>query len=314
MTGHAGVVVPLHPNPVAAVIVTFNSEDVLAGLLDSLIDGLTGLEKCEVIVVDNNSRDHSVAIASAHPIGARIIQTGRNAGYAAAINIACATLGANVDVLILNPDIRLRPDTVQAMRRALINPGVGVVVPKIVGESDHLSYSLRCEPSIVTAWSEALLGGTLSGKLRTGEIISDRKRYEQVGPVDWATGAILLISAKARHIVGVWDESFFLYSEEVDFMRRVREAELTVEYSPVAVAFHKGGDTHANPFLFGLSTMNRVRDFAGHHSKFETLVFRMGVTVGELVRSWRGPEHRAALDALLRPGKWQKRVESVVGK
>jgi GT2 family glycosyltransferase len=268
----------------------------------------------EVVVADNNSHDDSAAIAAAHPIGAKVIQTGRNAGYAAAINIACATLDADTDVLVLNPDIRLRPGTVQAMRSRLNRPGTGIVVPRIVDEDGHLSFSLRREPSILTAWAEALLGGTLARKLGIGEVVGNHDLYETGGPVDWATGAILLISASARRAVGEWDEKFFLYSEEVDFMRRVRQAGFTVDYLPEAVAFHKGGDTRANPFLFGLSTMNRVADYRTNHGPFKTAVFQLGVFVGELIRCWRGPEHRAALDALLRPRAWRRHIETKIAK
>jgi GT2 family glycosyltransferase len=312
--GRFDVVVPLRPRPLAAVIVTYNSQDVLTGLLDSLQASLAGVEKREVIVVDNNSQDSSVEIASSHPIGVHVIQTGRNAGYAAAINIACATLDANVDVLILNPDIRLHPDTLQSMRSRLSHPGIGIVVPKIVDEADHLSFSLRRDPSILTAWSEALLGGSLCRRLGIGEVLGDAKLYEGGGQVDWATGAILLISARARQAVGLWDERFFLYSEEVDFMRRIRKAGMSVDYFPDAVAYHKGGDTRANPFLFGLSTMNRVSDYKINNGALKTKVFYMGVFFGELIRCWRGAEHRAALDALLHPEKWRKRIEATIAR
>lgn len=312
--GKSDVVVPLRPRPLAAVIVTYNSGDVLPGLLDSLQSSLAAIENAEVIVVDNASQDSSVEIACNHPIGARVIQTGRNAGYAAAINIACATLASNVDVLILNPDIRLYPDTVRMMSGKFNHPDIGIVVPKIVDTDERLSFSLRRDPSIKTAWSEAFLGGSLCRKLGIGEVVGDRQLYKSGGQVDWATGAILLIGARARQAVGDWDESFFLYSEEVDFMRRVRKAGLTVDYFPEAVAYHKGGDTRANPFLFGLSTMNRVSDYRTNNGPLKTRMFYMGVFLGELIRCWRGAEHRAALDALLHPGKWRKMIEATVAR
>ncbi|WP_341486482.1 glycosyltransferase [Pararhizobium sp. A13] len=87
-------------------MVTYNSASVLPGLLDTLPAGLEGTEQYEVIIVDNDSHDQSVDLALAHPIGARVIRTGGNAGYAAAINAATATIDPSADLLVLNPDIR----------------------------------------------------------------------------------------------------------------------------------------------------------------------------------------------------------------
>src|SRR5580698_3655266 len=91
------------------IIVTYNSADVLQSLLDSLPAGLDGVASFETIVVDNDSRDNSVDIAAHHPIGARVIRMGRNAGYAAAINAGAATVSKDANLLVLNPDIRLQP-------------------------------------------------------------------------------------------------------------------------------------------------------------------------------------------------------------
>jgi GT2 family glycosyltransferase len=287
------------PNPLAVVIVTYNSAKVLPGLLSSVKAGLAGIPRYEVIVADNASRDGTVDIAASHPIGVRIVQTGRNAGYAAAINAAVATVSADTDVLVLNPDIRLSSGVVRIMRDRLSDASVGAVVPRITGENGRVSLSLRREPSILTVWAEAVIGGTLARQLNLGEVIARPDTYNRRGTVEWATGAILLVSASARRRVGDWDESFFLYSEEVDFMRRVRAAGLTVEYVPEANVVHIGGDTRASPLLFSLSVANRVRDYSRRHGRFAAALFRLGVITGEVMRYWRGPEHRAALYAVL---------------
>src|SRR3954465_14105739 len=103
--------------PLAVVIVTYNSAAVLPGLLDSLAAGLEGVGRFEIVVSDNDSRDGSAELALAAPVGARVIRMERNAGYAAGINAAIATVSAASDVLILNPDVRLRPGAVRTMRR-----------------------------------------------------------------------------------------------------------------------------------------------------------------------------------------------------
>lgn len=285
----------------AVVIVTFNSGRVLRGLLDSLPEGLAGIEEYQVVVVDNDSRDDSVEVALAHSIGAKVIRTGRNAGYAAGINAAAATIPPHAHMLILNPDIRLQPGAARILCDRLDSIWVGIAVPQLLGEDGRISHSLRREPSLATAWTEALLGGRLAARLGAGEIISDPRRYARGGPVEWATGAAVMVAARARHLAGDWDESFFLYSEEVDYLRRVRQCGLSVEYLPRAKVVHIGGDYVENPFLSALMAANRIRDYGRRHGTLSTLLFRLGVITGEALRAGLGTGHRAALRAALGP-------------
>lgn len=287
--------------PLALIIVTYNSADVLPGLLDSLPDGCAGIDTVEVFVVDNDSRDECVDLALAHPVRPTVISMGRNAGYAAAINAAARCVGHRSNLLILNPDIRLHPGAARALCLRLSDPSVGVAVPQIIAESGDVARSLRREPSMKTAWSDALLGTGLAARLGAGEIVDDPQLYARGGPAEWATGAILAISARARLAVGEWDESFFLYSEEVDYLERVRRCGLTVSYVPGARAVHIGGEYHDNPYLSALMTANRIRYFRRHHGVISTALFRLSIIVGEIMRAPLGPGHRAALRAAFTP-------------
>ncbi|EPE94965.1 glycosyl transferase family protein (plasmid) [Rhizobium grahamii CCGE 502] len=298
--------VPLGADPcfstfagIALVVVTYNSAQVLPGMLDSLASGLEGTDRYEIIIVDNASHDDSVALAQAHPIGATVIETGKNAGYAGGINVAVATIAPEIDVLVLNPDIRLQAGCVRALSRRLSDDAIGVVAPKLLNDDGTVAHSVRREPSLLTIWSDALLGTKLAAKLGLGEIVASPDLYRRGGAVDWATGAALAISAKARKTVGSWDETFFLYSEEVDYMERVRSAGMEVAYVADACVAHSGGEYHQNAYLSGLMTSNRIRYFRRHHSAFATLFFRLGIIVGETMRMTLGPGHRAALYAAL---------------
>lgn len=285
----------------AVIIVTYNSADVLPGLLASLPAGCEGAGNVEIIVTDNDSADASVDIALAHPARPRVIRMGRNAGYAAAINAAAASVGPLADLLILNPDIRLEPGAARALRAKLSDRSVGIAVPQVLGETGAVSLSLRREPSIKTAWSDALLGTGLAARLKAGEIVDDPGLYAKGGRAEWATGAILAVSVRARQMVGEWDESFFLYSEEVDYMKRVRRCGLAVTYVPEARAVHIGGEYHDNPYLSALMTANRIRYFRRHHGSVSTALFRLSIIVGEMMRAPLGPGHRAALRAAVTP-------------
>lgn len=292
-----GMVRPLRP--LAVLTVTYNSAGVLPGLLDSLASGCSGGGDLEIVVIDNDSADESVEIAAMHPLRPKVIRMGRNAGYAAAINAGADYVGPRADLLILNPDIRLQPGCAGILRAALADRRIGVAVPRVLDERGRLNRSLRREPSLKTVWSDALLGTGLAAKLGIGEIVADARLYADGGPAEWATGAILVVAAETRAEIGEWDESFFLYSEEVDYLARVRRSGLSVSYVPQARAIHIGGEYHDNPYLSALMTANRIRYFRRHHNALSTALFRLAIIAGEAIRAPLGRGHRAALRAAL---------------
>ena len=292
---------PAAGSGLSIVIVTYNSASVLPGLLDSLPAGLKGIKQFETIVVDNNSADDSVDIALAHATRPKVIRAGRNAGYAAAINVAAATVHADSDLLILNPDIRLLPGSARLLVDCLANSSIGIAVPRIRAEDGTSQLSLRREPSLMTAWTDAILGGTLATRIGAGEMIGDPTIYNRGGLVEWATGAVLVVAARARKVVSKWDKSFFLYSEEVDYFRKVRDCGLSVAYVPQAQVVHIGKDYLENRRLSALMSNNRIRYYQRYHGPLATAVFRLAVIVGEALRAFRGPGHRAALRAALTP-------------
>jgi N-acetylglucosaminyl-diphospho-decaprenol L-rhamnosyltransferase len=292
----------------SVVIVTYNSASVLPGLLDSLPAGLEGVKQFETIVVDNDSADNSVSTALGHAIRPRVVRMGRNAGYAAAINAAAATVRSDADLLILNPDVRLLPGAARLLVDRLTDSSVGVAVPRILAEDGTTHWSLRREPSLTTAWTDVILGGTFAARLGTGEMVGDPATYDRGGLIEWATGAILAVAARARGAVGDWDESFFLYMEEVDYLRRVRESGLSVAYVPKARAVHIGGEYSENHRLSALLSANRIRYHRRYHGPVSTAMFRLSIIVGEGMRAARGsPGHRAAVWAAVAP--WRLPLE-----
>ncbi|MBD8870484.1 glycosyltransferase family 2 protein [Nocardioides donggukensis] len=284
---------------VAVVMVTWNSAEHLPVALASLEAGLRGL-RWRLVVADNDSADDTVAVVRRLAPDAAIVHTGRNAGYAAGLNLAIDRAGEADAVLCLNPDVRLEPDCVRTMVEAAQHPGVGIVAPRLVDEQGRLHRSLRREPRVTRALGEALIGGSRAGRFGiTGEVITRPEAYESGRDVDWATGAVLLVTSACQRATGPWDESFFLYSEETDYALRARDAGYTVRYCPEAVAMHVGGDSGVSSRLYALLTVNRIRLYGMRHGRLPTWLFRGAVVLGELVRS-RRPVHRAALRAVVR--------------
>lgn len=291
---------------VAVVLVTYNSADVLPGCLDALSDGLRGVTVTEIVAVDNASDDASVALVSAHPVPAvRVLPVGRNAGYAAAINLGVAALSDCDAVLVLNPDVRLRPGAVAALAAALAVPGVAVAAPRLSTADGRLHPSLRRRPSLPRALAEAVLGGDRAARLgRLGERVTDPRCYERPGRVDWAAGAALLLSRDALRQIGPWDESFLLYSEETEFALRAADQGWSVRFEPAAEAVHLGGESGTDPMLAALLAVNRVGLYRRRHGRLAAAAFHAAVVLGEALRAAAGRRtSRAALTALLFPSR-----------
>lgn len=286
---------------IAVVIVTWNSAHVLPGLLTTLDAGLADHRR-QVIVADNASADDSVAVAQRLASDCVIVQTGRNAGYAAAINAGLGAAEPYDAALILNPDIRLEPGCVPAMYAQLGTAGTGIVVPRISDGNGRLALSLRREPTLLRALGEAVLGRRAGRYPRLGETVLDESAYTQRTTVDWATGAIMLISTECMTACGPWDESFFLYSEETEFALRARDHGFATRLAPDAHAVHLEGESKVSPRLWSLLTVNRVKLYRRRHSAAATALYWAALLMRESVRAALGHARaRTATVALLRP-------------
>ncbi len=290
---------------VVIVCVTYNSSAVLPALLDAMAAALHGVGRCRVVVVDNDSHDGTPDLVRAVAPWACVIQTGRNAGYAGAINTARRRHPARHSVLVLNPDTVPAPGSVRRLVDALdADPAVGAAIPRLVGVDDRPHYSLRREPTVLRALGEAALGGRRAARFpRLGETVRDLSRYHDGADADWATGAALLISRRASDAAGEWDERFFLYSEETDYCLRLRDAGYHLHLVADAVVVHEGGDQSISPGLWSLAAVNRTRLYRKRHGRAASALYWTAVLANESARALAGsPVHRAAVRALLAAG------------
>jgi GT2 family glycosyltransferase len=284
----------------AIVVVTYNSARDIVGLLESLpaaADGLT----VRVVVVDNDSADGTLSLVRSRR-DVVCVEAGANLGYAAGINLGRKYAGDYSALLVLNPDLVVEPGAIREMFTALDDPAVGMVVPMLLDAAGRCSPSLRRDPTLTRAIGDALLGdhiGSRPGWL--SEIVRSEAEYTYRHPVEWATGAAILISAACDRAVGPWDERFFLYSEEVDCAVRARAAGYRIDYLPAARARHRGGGSGQSAALTALIAVNRIRymEKNGRRSR----AYRAAVVLAELLRSG-SPEHRTALRAVIDRSSW----------
>jgi GT2 family glycosyltransferase len=285
---------------IAVVVVTYNSARFLPDLVKSLEPGLDGLN-WHLTIADNASSDESIKVAAEYAPDARLVETGRNAGYAAGINAAVAAAAPHTAVLVLNPDIRLEPGCVPEMVSVLRRRHAGIAVPRVSQGDGQFSPSLRREPTIPRALGDALFGANRVGRFATfGEVVTDERRYADETTVDWAEGSIMLIDRACWDACGPWDESFFLYSEETEYALRARDRGFTTVLAPRARALHIGGESTTSPGLWTLLTLNRVRLYRRRHTIASASVYWAVLLLRESSRALLGNRcSRTAARALL---------------
>jgi GT2 family glycosyltransferase/glycosyltransferase involved in cell wall biosynthesis len=275
---------------VTVVVVTYESEEVIEGCLRSVPAALVGIDSWTLVVVDNASCDATVERARAAAPDATVLALDTNHGYAAAINAGIRVAPVDHDLLVLNPDVRVAPGAVAELRATLHQEGVGIAVPRIVDATGAVQPSLRRRPTAARAWGEAVLGGRVSARTAAfGETIAVGATYDHPADVDWATGAAFLVGRACLDDVGDLDESFFLYSEETDFMLRAGDAGHRVRSTPSATVVHLGGELGTSPPLWARRAINRDRLQRRRTGRLGTVAFLGGALAGEAVRAVAAP-------------------------
>lgn len=258
------------PVDVSVIIVTWNARDLidrcLAAVLGEGGDGVT----LEVIVVDNGSGDGTAAhVREAWP-QVRVVESGRNGGMAAGNNLGMLEARGRA-FLLLNSDAFLHAGALRTMLERLdAEPAgtVAAVVPRLRNVDGTIQRSVRGFP---TPWRYATefwylrriaRGSRLLDAFYGGGIDLDVPRR-----IEWATGACLLVPRDAVDSVGLMDEGYFMYGEEVDWLRRMADHRRTVAWEPRSEATHVGGGSARSEWgrLYQLQLANHVRYMARVH-------------------------------------------------
>lgn len=279
---------------VLVAVVTYNSAADLPKLLATLPDGLAGVDQWRLVVADNASSDGSVELARQLAPEATIIEMGANLGYAAGIN-ACAGIAEPDEALfVLNADVLLQRGCVGALLHACSSGATGVAVPVVTRSDGVIEPTLRRRPTAARVLAEALLGARAG---RLGERVTVGRPTRPVD-VDWANGAVLLIPAEVRLRIGKWQEDLFLYSEEVDYCRRVVDAGWRVRQIPNAHAVHRGGEVTSSPPLWAQLITNKVVHVARWEGRAQAEIVWATLLMAQLIRLplRRGTHRRALLE------------------
>lgn len=265
---------------VSFIVVSWNVRELLARALRSALSALdraalTG----ELIVVDNASTDGTLAMLSSEFPAARVIANPTNVGFTRANNQALAVSEGRC-LFLLNPDAELEPGALSALIAYLDAPGndrVGIVGPQLVYPDGALQSSRRRFPTFTTALLEST---PLQDYFPHHPSLS---RYhvrdtadDAVQDVDWVVGAAMLARRAVYDTIGGFDESFFMYSEELDWCRRAVAAGWRVVYFPRARVVHhearSSGQALARRDIHFHSS--KVRYFQKYHGRAQAELLR----------------------------------------
>ena len=267
---------------IAAIVVTFANERDIAQLLHSLRLE-TQDQSIKVIVADNSPSEATLKVLDGEP---DVLLQPKEIAVTQAASTRRSGVGTADAYLILNPDLRVQRGSIKALRDRMAHEGAGVVVPTLLDGDGSTYRSLRREPTVSRAIGDALMGSKIPGRPGwLSEMVHDVDSYRRPHQVDWATGAALLIRSDVAETVGTWDERFFLYSEETDYMRRVRSrwfchlVRAGGQDGPLPRRFRK-----LAPALEALMSANRIRYVRKFHNAGYARAFRAAVVISALLR------------------------------
>ncbi len=230
------------PQPDLSIcIVAWNVRADLKDCLRSIRRARPAIEY-EVLVVDNRSRDGTGDMVETDFPETVLIRNNRNRGFAAASNQAIRS-GRGRYLLLLNPDTRVTEGALEEMVGFLDRrPAAGGAGPRLLNPDGSLQPSVRAFPTFAAAFGLFTILGDL-GLFRRARADYLRHGFDYGRPaaVDQPMGAALFLRRDALDEVGILDEGFFLYFEEVDLCRRLTRAGLPLWYNPAAAIVHRGG-------------------------------------------------------------------------
>jgi GT2 family glycosyltransferase len=246
---------------VSVVVVAYNALPWLERCLDSVAG-------CERIVVDHGSTDGTLELLRERYPDVRLIEQpnlGMGAGNNAGMRVARGRYW-----LLLNSDAWVVGDAVERLAAfADEHPQAAVVGPRLLNPDGSLQRSVRGEPTLWRLATEYLFLRKLAPRtnllnpLYVGGFAHDADRE-----ADWLSGPALLVRRDAADAVGLFDEAFFMFGEEVDWLTRFRRAGWSVCFTPSAEVVHVGGASHGGR-LYVENLRGHLRWFDKHRGRRE---------------------------------------------
>jgi len=275
-----------------AIIVSHGAENLLRRCLRSLEAHPTPGEM-RVTVVDSGSTDSTPDMVEREFPGVHLIRR-ENIGFSAANNLALCKTEANA-VLLLNPDTQVYAGTLDAaLARLWSDERIGMVGVKLLTETGELDHACkRSFPTPLSAFAHFTGIGRADGAPSAlSQYRATQLGDDEPGEVDAVNGAFMLCRAEAVREVGLLDEGYWLYMEDLDWCHRFWDAGWKVFYEPAGTALHvKGGSS------------------AGHRAPRQEIAFHRGM--GRFYRRFDASEHNVLVNAAVYAGIGAKLATSL---
>lgn len=263
---------------ISFIIVSWNVRELLKRALQAMLDD-TRAERIEIIVVDNASRDGTVEMLRENFPNARVIANAENVGFTRGNNQALQIAQGRY-LFLVNPDTEIQRGAARALIEfmdASANARVGIVGPQLVYPDGAIQSSRRRFPKFSTALFEST---KLEQWFPRNRLITDYRLLNtdnyQTQDVDWVVGAALFARRAVYEQIGGLDERFFMYSEELDWCKRAKDAGWRVVYFPNARVLHHEAKSS--------DQVRAQRDIYFHSSKVRYFKKHRGNFQGELLR------------------------------
>ncbi len=226
---------------ISIVVVNWKVRKLLEKCLQS-IRKYKGDLNVEIFVVDNDSHDSTPEMIMAEYPNVTMISLAHNIGFAKANNLAIKQSSADY-ILLLNPDAEITENFLtNTLKYLKDHPEVGILGPKILNPDGSLQRSVRRFPDLLSQilvlfkLKKVLVNNTILDKY-----LSRNLDYNKEQSVAQVMGAAMLITRKVINDIGLLDEHFFIWFEEVDYCQRARDAGYDIKYYPNAEVIHQLG-------------------------------------------------------------------------
>ena len=267
---------------VSIIIVNWNTRELLADCIQSIYASPPE-GKYDIWVVDNFSSDGSSAMIRENYPSIKLIENDKNLGFARANNQALRRSQGEY-VLLLNPDTVVKSNAISKLIHFLDNnPDAGIAGPRLINPDGTLQISAFPFPTLFREFWRMF---HLDSVYCLSNYPMNNWNQDQARDVDTLLGACMLIRRDAINQSGLFDEKYFIYSEEVDLCIRLNRSGWRLYWVPRAVVVHHGGKStqQVSEEMFLRLYEGKVLLFRKHHSKLSVFVYKLILFAATLTR------------------------------
>ncbi len=224
------------------IIVNWKVKDLLKKCLNSILRYSDNLS-IDIYIIDNNSEDGSVEMIKKDYPQIKLFALKDNQGFAKANNRALKEVNSKY-ILLLNPDTELQRGSLSKIINYLDqHTDIGILGPQILNSDGSKQESIRRFPTLFSQVLILLKLKNILGNIFLKKYLAKDFDYDKTENVDQVMGAAFFITNTALEKIGLLDEGFFIWFEEVDYCQRAKENNFVIKYYAEANIIHKGGSS-----------------------------------------------------------------------